>query len=196
MASAVDICNSALNMIGASTILALNEDSKAGRICNQRYGFVRDSVFRAHPWNCLITRQILAPDAVAPSFTYAKQFTLPTDPFCLRVLKLSDPEIKFEIEGRKLLCDESTINLIFVARVIDPNEYDQLLINTIESAIAADIAYALIGSTTLTATMHELYRKKLTEARFVDATEGNTTNTSSIADSDVLAANTFINARL
>ena len=28
MASAVDICNSALNMIGASTILALNEDSK------------------------------------------------------------------------------------------------------------------------------------------------------------------------
>ena len=165
MASAVDICNSALNMIGASTILALNEDSKAGRICNQRYGFVRDSVFRAHP-------------------------------FCLRVLKLSDPEIKFEIEGRKLLCDESTINLIFVARVIDPNEYDQLLINTIESAIAADIAYALIGSTTLTATMHELYRKKLTEARFVDATEGNTTNTSSIADSDVLAANTFINARL
>ena len=42
MASAVDICNSALNMIGASTILALSEDSKAGRICNQRYEFVRD----------------------------------------------------------------------------------------------------------------------------------------------------------
>ena len=55
MASAVDICNSALNMIGASTILALSEDSKAGRICNQRYEFVRDSVFRAHPWNALIS---------------------------------------------------------------------------------------------------------------------------------------------
>ena len=196
MASVVDICNSALNQIGASNIIALDEDSKAARICNQRYEFIRDGVFRSHPWNSLITRQTLASDATAPSFTYSNQFTLPTDPFCLRVLKLSDPEIKFEIEGRKLLCDESTINLIFVARVIDPNEYDQLLINTIESAIAADIAYALIGSTTLTATMHELYRKKLTEARFVDATEGNTINTSSIADSDVLAANTFINARL
>jgi len=196
MASAVDICNSALNMIGASTILALNEDSKAGRVCNQRYQFVRDSVFRAHPWNCLITRQVLASDSVAPSFTYSNQFTLPTDPFCLRVLKLSDQEIKFEIEGRKLLCDQSTVNLIYVARIIDPNQYDQLLINTIEAAMAADIAYALIGSTTLTTTLNGIYRSKLTEARFVDATEGNTINTSSIADSDVLAANTFINARL
>ena len=196
MASAVDICNSALNMIGASTILALSEDSKAGRICNQRYEFVRDSVFRAHPWNCLITRQTLAPDSVAPSFTYGYQFTLPTDPFCLRVLKLSDLEIKFEIEGRKLLTDESTINMVYVARVIDPNQYDQLLISTVEAAMAADIAYALVGSTTLTATLNQIYRTKLTEARFVDATEGNTINTSSIADSDVLAANTFINARL
>jgi hypothetical protein len=196
MASAVDICNSALNMIGASTILALNEDSKAGRICNQRYTFVRDSVFRAHPWNCLISRQTLSADSVAPSFTFSSQFTLPTDPFCLRVLKLSDPEIKFEIEGRKLLCDESTINLIFVGRNEDPNTYDQLLINTLEAALAADIAYPLVGSTTLTATMYDIYRNKLTEARFVDATEGNTVNTASITDSEVLAANTFINARL
>ena len=49
MASVVDICNSALNQIGASNIISLTEDSKAARLCNQRYTFVRDSVFRAHP---------------------------------------------------------------------------------------------------------------------------------------------------
>ena len=63
MASEVDICNSALNMIGASNIISLNEDSKAGRICNQRYALVRDSVFRSHPWNCLMTRVTLSPDS-------------------------------------------------------------------------------------------------------------------------------------
>jgi hypothetical protein len=36
MASVVDICNSALNQIGASNIISLTEDSKAARICNQR----------------------------------------------------------------------------------------------------------------------------------------------------------------
>ena len=41
-----------------------------------------------------------------------------------------------------------------------------------------------------------IIREELKEARFVDATEGNTVNTSSIDDSEVIAANTFINARL
>jgi hypothetical protein len=196
MASVVDICNSALNQIGASNIISLTEDSKAARICNQRYEFIRDGVFRSHPWNSLITRQVLSSDATAPSFTYSNQFTLPTDPFCLRVLKLSDPEIKFEIEGRKILCDESTLNVVFVGKITDPNQYDTLLTETIVAAMAADVAYPLSGSITLAAQFATLYREKLKEARFVDATEGNTTNTSSIADSEVLAANTFINARL
>ena len=52
MASVVDICNGALNQLGATTILSLTEDSKNARLCNSRYTQVRDSVFRSHPWNC------------------------------------------------------------------------------------------------------------------------------------------------
>ena len=99
MASVVDICNSALNQIGASNIISLTEDSKAARICNQRYTFVRDSVFRSHPWNCLTTRAKIAADTATPAFEFSKQFTLPTDPFCLRVLQLSDTNILYKIEA-------------------------------------------------------------------------------------------------
>lgn len=53
MASVVDICNSALNMLGGNTIISLTETSKNARLCNQRYELVRDAVFREHPWNCL-----------------------------------------------------------------------------------------------------------------------------------------------
>ena len=56
MASTVDICNSALNMLGGATIISLTENSKNGRLCNQRYEPVRDAIFRSHPWNCLIKR--------------------------------------------------------------------------------------------------------------------------------------------
>ena len=52
MAAAVDIANSALNMLGATNITTLTEDTKTARIANQRYEFVRDAVFRAHPCNC------------------------------------------------------------------------------------------------------------------------------------------------
>tara|TARA_Y100001972_G_scaffold111168_1_gene143654 strand:- start:388 stop:978 length:591 start_codon:yes stop_codon:yes gene_type:complete len=195
MASVVDICNSALNQIGASNIISLTEDSKAARICNQRYNFVRDSVFRAHPWNCLTTRASLAPDTATPAFQFSKQFTLPTDPFCLRVLQLSNTDILYKIEGRKLLCDESTIEMIYVGRVEDANQYDTLLTETIAAAMAADLAYPLVGSSALSANMFTLYQSKLTEARFVDATEDNDINTSVISDSRTVAADTFINAR-
>ena len=53
MASVVSMCNSALNLLGASTISALTDDSKNARLCNQRYEPIRDRVFRGHAWNCL-----------------------------------------------------------------------------------------------------------------------------------------------
>ena len=195
MASIVDICNSALNQIGASNIISLTEDSKAARICNQRFAFIRDSVFRSHPWNCLTTRTSIAPDTTAPAFEFTKQFTLPTDPFCLRVLALSDTDILYKIEGRKLLCNESSIEMIYIGRVLDGNQYDLLLIEALAAAMAADLAYPLVGSSALGANMYQLYQNKLTEARFVDATEDNDINTSVISDSRTVAADTFINAR-
>lgn len=195
MASSVDIVNSALNQIGASNIIALTEDSKAGRIANQRYDFVRDMVFRAHPWNALITRTSIAPDSAAPAFEFAKAFTLPTDPFCLRVLELSEPNVIYRIEGRKLLCDESSIEMIYVGRNTNVDEYDSLLVETLAAALAADLAYPLVGSSALAANMYQLYEKKLSEARFVDATEDNHVNTSVLTDSRTVGSDLFINAR-
>ena len=195
MASVVDICNSALNQIGASNIIALTEDSKAARLCNQRYEFVRDATFRAHPWNSLTTRVSLAPDTATPVFEFTQQFTLPTDPFCLRVLGLSDANILYRIEGRKLVCNESTIEMLYIARVTDVNEYDTLLIETLAAALAADLAYPLVGSSALGSNMYSLYQTKLTEARFVDATEDNAINTSIVNESRTVAADTFINSR-
>jgi len=195
MASVVDICNSALNQIGASNIIALTEDSKAARLCNQRYDFVRDATFRAHPWNSLTTRVALAPDTATPVFEFTQQFTLPTDPFCLRVLGLSDANTLYRVEGRKLLCNESTIQMIYIARVTDVNEYDTLLIETLAAALAADLAYPLVGSSALGSNMYSLYQTKLTEARFVDATEDNAINTSIVNESRTVAADTFINSR-
>ena len=56
MASNVDIVNNALSILGASTISSLTEDTKNARISNQRFENVRNRLFRAHPWNCLIKR--------------------------------------------------------------------------------------------------------------------------------------------
>lgn len=192
MASVVDICNSALNMLGGNTIISLTENSKNARLCNQRYEPVRDAVFREHPWNCLLKRVELAKDTVAPVFEYSNAYTLPAD--CLRVLQSENSNLsnneKFRIEGRKLLSDEDTIKILYVAKITDTTEYDTSLIETLSARLAAELAYPITQSSGLMDRMFTLYQTKLKDARFVDATEG------TADDDNRLQAGDFINARL
>ena len=193
MASEVDICNSALNQLGASQIIARTENSKAARVVNQRYDFVRDKVSRSHPWNACVRRASLGQETDTPTYKYAYQYALPTDPYCLRVINIStggnyeELDIAYQIEGRKLLTDESTVYLRYIARITDPNEYDALLIEALTAALAADISYAITNSVTLARELQGLYALKLSEARFADAQEN---------FPDVIEADTFTNARL
>ncbi len=192
MASVVDICNGALNQLGASTILTLTEDSKNARLCNARYTQVRDSVFRSHPWNCLQKRIQLAADTDTPAWGFTKQYTLPSD--CLRVLTILDYDADYKIEGRKILTDNSTMKILYISREEDPNQYDELLRETLSASLAADIAYAVTSSNPTATNMFNLFQSKLKEARFVDSTEGQNLSPDK-GMADVMDASTFINSR-
>lgn len=176
MASVVDLCNSALNLLGASTITALTDDSKNARLCNQRYEPIRNRIFRSHAWNCLTKRVQLAEDSDAPVVEYANQFTLPSD--CLRVLKVHngttdsiESDLDYAVEGRKIKTDEGTVYLVYIALVTDPNEYDSYLQEAISAALAADIAYAVTNNATLANNYQTTADERLREARFIDSTE-------------------------
>ena len=192
MASVVDICNSALNLLGASTISALTDDSKNARLCNQRYEPVRNRVFRGHAWNCLTKRVQLAQDSTAPVVEYSFQYTLPSD--CLRVLKVHtgvtdsiESDIDYAVEGRKIKSNEGTLYLIYIAIDADPNNYDTYLQESISHQLAADIAYAVTNNATLAKNYMERADERLREARFIDATENSV---------DTIEANEFTDARL
>ena len=186
MPSVVEISNNALNAIGATNITSMDENSKAARVINQVYANVRNEVFRAHPWNCLIKRASLAQDATGPAYGYSYSYTLPADPYFLRVLEYSNGSFTypfdnltnnaggsvFVIEGRKLLTDETVAKIKYVSRSEDPNEYDAGLVGTLSARLAYTIAYALTGSTTVVQLQKALYDERLREARFIDATEG------------------------
>jgi hypothetical protein len=197
MPSVVDICNEAMDLLGAATITALTENSKEARLCNRRFDTVRDAVLRAHSWNVAITRASLAADSAAPAFGFSTQFTLPTDPYCLRVISFwnanvnndiaaYDSNVMYKIEGRKILSNESTCSIIYIGRVTDTELYDSLLSSTIAHRLASETAYAITGSNALAQSMYSLYQARLSEARSMDALEGYP---------EQLQADTYTNAR-
>ena len=192
MASVVDICNGALNQLGGTTILSLTEDSKNARICNARYTQVRDALFRTHPWNCLQLRASLAKDATAPAWGFSSAFTLPAD--CLRLLYIIDYDSNHKVEGRKILSNTDTMKILYIGRITDPNEYDELLRETLSASLAADIAYGVTSSNPVAQNMYTLFQDKLRDARFVDSTEGQN-NAPDLGMTDSIDASTFITSR-
>ena len=192
MASTVDICNGALNQLGATTILSLTEDSKNARLCNSRYTQVRDGLFRTHPWNCLQKRVELAADTTAPAWGFSYAYTLPAD--CLRLLRILDYDSNYKVEGRKILSNTSSMKILYIGRVTDPNEYDESLRETLSAALGADIAFAVTSNNQTATNMYNLFQDKLKDARFVDSTEGQNVD-QDLGMSDQIDAGTFINSR-
>lgn len=172
MATEVSICSNALRKLGDASITSLTEDSKRAILCNALYAETRDAVLRAYPWNFAIARQALALNSTAPAFEFGSNFTLPTDPYCLRALKMYGSDQEWKVEGRKLLTNDTAVNLVYIARITDTAEFDTLFIQTLEARLAAEMAYAITGNNTLRVDFFAEYEDKLKEARSMDAQEG------------------------
>ena len=192
MASVVNMCNSALNLIGASTISALTEDTKNARLCNQRYEPVRNRIFRGHNWNCLNKRVQLAQNSIAPVIEYTYAYALPSD--CLRVLKIHNgttdsiaTDLDYKVEQKNIVTNQTTVYLVYIALDEDPNNYDAYLREAISHQLAADLAYPITNNATLAKNYMVRANERLREARFVDATENSL---------DTIEANEFTDARL
>ena len=177
MATEVSICSNALRKWGDSPIASLTEDTERARLCNALYEPARDSLLRSHAWNFAITRASLAQISSTPAFEYSYQYALPTDPFCLRVLKMEFDDYEFKIEnlagqGRVLLTNEGTANIIYIARITDPKLFDSIFVDTLIAKLASEMAYPVTNSAALQKEMERVYKLKLTEARSIDSTEG------------------------
>ena len=176
MASFVEITSNALRLLGDDPITSLTEDSERARLVNALYEEVRDEVTRAAMWNCAKDRQVLASLADTPAFGWSYYHQLPST--CLRVIDVlsGDIRIDHEVEGRKIMTDVSSVNVIFLKKITDPNDMDALFIGAYTAKLAAELAEPVTGSRSLAEQMWTLYDRKVREARTIDSQEGTVSN--------------------
>lgn len=177
MASKVQICNLALAKLGAARITSLTDGTETANLCNTLYDDIADEVMSEGPWSSTISRATLAADVTSPTYGYTHQFTLPTDPYCLRVLDISEDisgQYDFKIEGRKLLANISTMSIRYIGRITDTESYDQGLKDAIVTRLASELAYAITGNRTLAAQLADLYQRSLQNGLARDSQQGST----------------------
>jgi len=173
--SVVSICNRALDLLGADTIVSLEDGSKAANLCQRNYVAARDAVLRAYPWNAAMRRCGLAAVAETPSWGFQYQYELPSGPNPARCLRLYATEAgeDYKVEGRRVLTDYAPpLNILYIGAVEDPSDYDPLLAEAIAARLAVILAANLTESPGRIDAMRIHYAEIMASARMADAQEG------------------------
>jgi len=174
MASAVEICNRALQKLGAKRITSLTQDSANARACNVAYSPVLKSELRAHNWSFAIKRAELAADATEPEWGKANSFQLPSD-FLFLVNDYPEDNLNskdWEIEGRKILTnDAAPIYIRYVYEVTDPNEMDALFQEAFATQLAQQLCEELTQSNSKKEALSSEYQMIIRSAKKSNAIE-------------------------
>ena len=191
MGSQVDLANESLLLLGANTITSFADDDSNAVLVNRFYGSERDALLRSHRWNFAISTANLASLTDTPIIDWQFKFTLPTDPYCLRILDVrtvtGDIYLDFAIQGRELYTEESTVDITYVQRVEDPTQFDALFYQALVFRLAWKMAYPVTRSSATMSLMGQMYDAVVRDARTVDSQEGTP---------EIIATDTLTDVRL
>lgn len=172
----VDVCNLALLQLGDVAIQSFDDGTQTSEACRRVYPQARDIILEAHPWNFATTRGSLQQLADAPAWGRTYQYSLETDPYCLRVLEMEN-HASFEIEGndqegRVLLTDEATANVRYIFRQENLLTWNALALEALDVLLGKMLAAAITGQGTRKAALLQEMTLWIESASTRDAKEG------------------------
>jgi len=157
--SEVSICNNALARVSVERVASLTEPGEKAKKCNDFYAHARDALLKAHNWNFAKGRASLAVLSSTPDFEYTNEFQLPND--CLHVRTLFNYTGRWEVEGRKILCNtDESLQIKYTQKITAASRFDALFVEAFELKLAAMFAIAFKSSVSL----KDRYDKEFTAA--------------------------------
>lgn len=182
----VSISNGALIKLGAERVLTLDDNATRARLVKESYPKMRDLLLRSHPWHFnkayASLAQITKSDDI---WDFGYLYQLPSD--CARVFETDSCGARWEeLENGTLAADVSTIKIKYGKKITDCTYFDAAFVETLEWAIAADIAYALTQSTAQADAAKEKMEFQLRQTRSFSAQVGTPQQ---------VTANKWLNAR-
>lgn len=165
----------ALSRLGSATITSLTDGTQPAKLCNTFFDSVARRVMNNGSWSSTIRRVTLAKTTNTPAFEFGNEFQLPVDPKCLKVLNVDeevDGQINYVIEGDKLLTDEGSVNIRYIAELTDTEDYDAMLEEAIEIMLASKLSFRLVGDKKVAQELMNEYQAFLNNNLSIDNQQG------------------------
>lgn len=139
MLTEIEICNRALQKIGAKSITSfLDENSKESAACSRAYPALRNALQRRYVWNFCKKRASLPASVTPPDGTeFGTKYALPSD-----YLRMYDvrTRCKYSIEGGFILADASApLEIVYCGLVTDSTKFDAMFDELLAARVATEL---------------------------------------------------------
>lgn len=163
--SDVSLCNQALAKVNGKRITSLTDSSESARKCNEVfYDLLEQDLVYTH-WNFATKRVALAQLTDAPPFGWTYQYQLPTD--YLEMVKEYN-EAEYKIEGKRLLSNEGTIQIVYIYGVTDMSLLSAAFRKAFVFRLAAHLAMPIANSKDMAMKYEDLAEKYMSRAAAKD----------------------------
>jgi len=178
--SKIDICNSALAMLGADLLRSFDENNKRARMCFVFFDMTRDYLLSKFDWpfaRAFRKLQLLdVTSMTVPEGWYP--FKLPSD--CRNPRELHPPGSKdpWRIMGSVLYCKRTGIGgddayLYYTIQNVDPSSYSDTFASLLSLGLAVRLCPSITQDKALTKALRDQFREEQRDAWESDANIGN-----------------------
>ena len=181
MSVRIDIVNNALNLLGADSIVSIEDHAPEAQVMKNFYYIARDAVMEEAEWSFATKRFVPAKETAAPEWGWASAFTIPSN--ILRVTRVDRYDFdqgvdrrpaEYEVEGNLILCNEDEIFCKGIRRMEDEGGYSPLFAEAFGYKLAVKAALAITESNTKMQLMAGLYTESIAKAKARDGMQGTT----------------------
>ena len=172
MASAIEVANMALSLVGDETIATFSDENKRARMVALHFDQARKSALRMAVWGCCTKRVSLPKDATAPAWGWENRFALPGDYIRLADILNTSKDCSYEIEDRFIVTNlEAPLKIRYVFDDQDVSGFDPLLTQVFVHNLAMMLVEPLSHSSTRYDRLEAALRMYLARASRVDGSE-------------------------
>lgn len=166
MASAIDICSSALVLIGTNPINSFTEPGAGARVASQLYESTLLRYLTDYYWGFATKKQSLNKLSQEPLNQYKYAYQKPSD--LLAVITVRPVQTPYSVVGDFIYSDQSSLDIDYLFRP-DDTEMPAYFTKALEYKLAADFALAITNNNSLNQTYEAKAQNEFAHARSIDA---------------------------
>lgn len=166
MATKTDICNMALQRLGAQRINDITDDNPRAKRLRDIYDICRDSVLAQGQWTFAKKRSVLAATGSTPAFEWTQTFTLPTDYI---TASKEYNTYDYKIEGSSILTNQTTFQFVYIFQETNEGNFSPLFVKALAWEIAEATCYSFTQNNALQDRIRVEKEDFINTARAVDS---------------------------